>query len=182
MPPVLTSQLLSGSGAFAPGTGKRFIPHSERWVKWEVTIDMLALPLLPDRLAAVYHEALVVRLGEAAHAVVELAKSKLKMKPAGVITPDGNIYGLDTGKMHDTLTATLVSAAEGMDEVAYDLESPEADYWIWVEFGHMLRSGVWWPGYRFLSTSVEESSAAIVAAIRQSWYDTIIAMGMEARI
>lgn len=181
MPPRVGSIGITGMPTLAPGAGRDFIPHSQRYAVIEVSVDFGNLLTLPDRMQQHFHAAIVIRLGEVAHAVVEAAKRKLKKKPDDVITPDGNIYGLDTGKMHNTLTAVLVDMVEE-GFTAYDLLSEEADYWQWVEFGHMLRNGNWWPGYRFLSSTVVEMQPQIRQAVRYAWSDTIQALAYEARV
>jgi hypothetical protein len=182
MPPRLFSIFTGGMPTITPGAGSSFIPHPDRWVLFGADVEMGNLMTLPERMDESMHVHLTIRLGEVSKAVVELAKSKLKRKPDDVITPDGNIYGLDTGLMHDTLTAVLVTELEASHIVAYDLMSDGADYWMWVEFGHMLRNGTWWPGYRFLATSVEEMLPAIRQAVRMAWSDTLFDLAGEARV
>lgn len=167
MPPRVSSQTFAGYLGI-PG----FVPHGSRWIEFNATIDMGDLPSLGDRMADVLHARLEARLGDVAHRVVDLAKSKL--------VPG---HGYDTGLMHDNLVAKLVSdAIDALDAVYYDLESDQADYWIFVEFGHMLRNGNWWPGYHFLSSSVIEMEPQIRQAVRDAWGDTVVILASAARV
>lgn len=185
-PRVFSDPSIFGQGA-TPHTlrqpGGSFTPHSQRWATFTATLDSSKAESMGDDMERILHERLVVRMGEAALDVVKRAAAKLKEKPDDVVTPDGHIYGLDTGKMHDTLTAQLVAAyADSLDKVYYDLLSPQADYWVWVEFGHMLRNGAWWPGYHFLGQALQESEAHIRQKVRQAWSDTVIIMASRASL
>jgi hypothetical protein len=183
MPPRVGSSTLVGDLVF----GGALSPRGSRWLSFNATIDMGSLPSLGDRMAEVLHGRLVVRLGEAADLIIDRAKAKLQKKPPGVKTPDGNIYGYDTGLMHDTLVAKLVETtasalAGGEDGVYYDLESDEAWYWVFVEFGHLLRNGTWWPGYHFLTSTVIENEAMIRQRVRQAWGDTVVILAAQAAV
>jgi hypothetical protein len=139
---------------------------------FHATVDMGDLPTLGDRMADHFKERLVVHLGAAARLIVEAAKAQL--------VPG---HGYDTGKMHDTLTAVLVNQAlVAADAVFYDLESPEAFYWVFVEFGHMMRNGQWWEGYHFLQNAVVANETRIRSAVRAAWADTVQVLGAESRV
>ena len=127
---------------------------------FNATIEMGNLPSLDERMDAIIHQTLVRRMAEAAGEIITAARAKLQVKPDDVTTPDGNIYGYDTGLMYNSLTALLVDTYSlEMKRVAYDLAAPDAPYWQFVEFGHMLRNGGWWPGYHFLSSTVAEKES-----------------------
>lgn len=164
MPPAVRST------TFAPPlTG--FVPRSRRWMSLDTVIDMGNLPTLGDRMVSAMRVALIARLGVVARLVVMRATTKL--------TPG---HGVDTGLMQQSLVATLVAAAEAMDYVAYDLESHEADYWVWVEFGHMMANGQFWEGYRFLTSSVMEMEPQIRQAVREAFADTVVALAGETAV
>lgn len=147
-----------------------FIPHSQRGVRFTATISMGNLLTLGPRMEEAMHTALIEELGSVALQVVELAKSKLQ--PG---------HGYDTGRMHDGLTAILAeNVAEAI--VAYDLSAPNAEYWFWVEFGHMLRDGRWWPGYHFLGSSIVEMESQIRSAIRRACSKMLLVLAGEARV
>lgn len=174
--------ITAGSFDLAPGTGP-FRSHQNRYVHLSVNVDLLGLPTLPDRMITHLRDNLVRRLAEASGEIIVRARRKLNIKPDDVVTPDGNIYGFDTGKMHDTLTSTLVEMSmTAFDMVAYDIHSTEAGYWFWVEFGHMLRNGNWWPGYHFLSSTVIESEAFIRNRVREAVRDTYMQLAAESRV
>jgi len=181
MPSYTRSQTLVGFATGAPsGT---FIPRSQRWVTFQATVDMGNLMTLGPRMSATFREFLVKHLAEAAGEIITQARRKLHVKPDDVVTPDGNIYGYDTGLMHDTLTAKLVNDAQlAFESVYYDLESDEAEYWVFVEFGHLLRNGAWWPGYYFLTSTVLENEAMIRQKVRLAWSDTVVALAAQARV
>lgn len=185
-PPRATSNTTFGQGGTPRDLrqpGGTFTPHSQRWASFTATLDASGADSLGEDMERILHERLVIRMGEAALDVVKLAASHLREKPKDIVTPDGHIYGLDTGKMHDTLTAQLVAAyAQSLDKVYYDLLSPQADYWIWVEFGHMLRNGAWWPGYHFLGGALLQSEPHIRQKVRQAWSDTVIIMASRASV
>ena len=66
--------------------------------------------------------------------------------------------------------------------MAYDLESDEAEYWVFVEFGHMLRNGDWWPGYHFLTKSVVEMEPMLRDKVREAWAATVVELAGQARV
>ena len=172
MPTVRSSTL---GGFFTGAPAGSFIPRNQRWITFHATIDMGNLPTLGDRMADTFRYYLIIRLREAAEIIIERAKAKL--------VPG---HGYDTGLMHDTLVAKLVGALEASmpsgDGVYYDLESDEAWYWVFVEFGHMLRDGNWWPGYFFLTSTVIESESLIRQRVREAWGDTVVALAAQARV
>lgn len=155
------------------GNGPGFVPRSRRWLSFEAAVDMGGLMTLGDRMEEAFHRHLVRTFGEGARLVVERAQSKLY--PG---------HGYDTGLMQATLTAKLVEGYMNSlrAAVAYDLESDEADYWVWVEFGHMTRSGNWWPGYHFLTSSVVEMEGVLREKVAEAWHETVIELAGQAAI
>jgi hypothetical protein len=144
-----------------------FSPRSSRWVSFHARVDMGDLPILGDKMAEVMKVNLTEHLRKVAMEVVNRAQSKLY--PG---------HGFDTGQMSRTLTAKWVDGL--MDAVAYDLESDDAFYWVFVEFGHMTRAGNWWPGYHFLTESIMEMEADIRDAVRMAWNQTVVDLaGMQ---
>jgi len=119
-------------------------------------IGAASLATLPERFALAYQAALIEEMGRAANKIVDDAKSKL--------VPG---HGYDTGKLKESLQASLTTWALGL---AYEINSEEAEYWLWVEVGHMLRSGDWWEGYHYIETSVAENKGAIFDAARDAFH------------
>lgn len=146
-----------------------FLPHSQRWFNLTIDIDYGNMMTLGPRMEAAIHVALIKRIEEAATYV--LAQSKLRLQPG---------HGYDTGLMYDSLVATLVSHFEE-GQVAYDLEAPEAPYWVYVEFGHMTRGGNWWEGYHFLSGALADNWGYVVRKANDAVRDAIVVLAMEAR-
>lgn len=167
-----------GGGVLRPGTGD-FIPRGQRWVRFNVEVEVGNLITLGIRMEETLRFTLTRRLGEAAADIIAKARAKLQVKPDDVVTPDGNIYGFDEGLMYASLTARLVESVTG---VYYDLEAPGANYWVFVEFGHMLRNGAWWPGYHFLSGTVAENEDMIRQKVREAWFDTTVILAAQARV
>lgn len=168
MPPVVRSQT-----AIGPLGTSGLVPRSQRWVSFEARIDMGNLLTLDTRMEEALHRHLMRFFGEGAQLVIERAQSKLY--PG---------HGYDTGLMQSTLTAKLVDTYMGSlrAAVAYDLESDQADYWVWVEFGHMTRAGNWWPGYHFLTSSVVEMEGVLRQKVMEAWAATVLELAGQAAV
>lgn len=141
---------------------------SKRMFALEVSIDLLNLPTLPERMTEHLQRHLITRLGEAADRVISTAQGSLR--PG---------HGYDTGLMHDTLVARLGVVYEA---VFYDLLSDQAHYWQWVEFGHWMRNGQWWEGYHFLEDAVIANEAHIRSKVVEAYRDTVRDLSIEARV
>ena len=164
-------------GGVAPGAGG-YVPPDKRGITFHAEVFTPGLDTIDERLIGHLHTALIQRMGEAAEAILVASKAKLQHKPADIVTPDGNIYGYDTGLMHDTLQAYLTEIA--LVGVFYDFRSDEADYWQFVEFGHMLRNGQWWPGYHFMGQTIVEMQPMLRGKVQQALSDAIVALAGEA--
>lgn len=149
--------------------GSNFVPRSGRLFGITAEIDMGQLMTLGVRMEVALRVSLAIRLGEAADFIVQRAKGKLVKG-----------HGLDTSKMRDSLRKVLVDAGEKWI-VAYDLgaDPAQADYWVFVEFGHMTRGGNWWPGYHFLSSTLMENEVTIRAKVAQAMVDATMAMAAQ---
>jgi hypothetical protein len=152
-----------------PGTG--FAPRSSRWVSFNATVDMGNLVSLGERMQESFGRHLTRELGSACDSII--ADAKMRLVPG---------HGYDTGLLRDTLVRKLVDGTVGIARVAYDLESDQADYWVWVEFGHMLRNGDWWEGYHFLSESVIANEGLIRQKVREAWAATVVELGAQAAV
>lgn len=160
------------SNTFIGDLGRRggFSPRPSRFVSFHATVDMGSLLSLGPRMEMSLKENLTEHLRNVCWEIVNRAQSKLY--PG---------HGYDTGLMQKTLQAKLVTGfLDAM--VAYDLESDDAFYWVFVEFGHMTRSGNWWPGYHFLTESVMEMEADIRDAIRMAWNQTVVDLAMQGHV
>lgn len=125
------------------------------------------VPSMEKRMEEAYRAALIVNLKAFATLVIEDAKSQLQ--PG---------HGYDTGLMHDTLTSILLEELlEG--SVIYSLESEQAYYWKWVEFGHMTVAGNWWEGYHFLQNAVDAHRVELLVVARASWAEAAASMRVE---
>jgi hypothetical protein len=148
-----------------------FIPHVNRNFGFTVSVDMGNLMTLGVRWEAALHLALVNRMEEAADHII--AEARMKLQPG---------HGYDTGRMYDSLVATLVSQSEHL-LVEYELHAGEdAYYWWWVEFGHMTTAGNWWPGYYFLSSTVLEERSYIFRKVQEAVHDSIVALAAWAHV
>lgn len=149
-------------------SARNFVPRSNRWFDFTIAIDMGNLMTLGARMEAAIHDALVIRMAEAANKV--LTEAKMRLQPG---------HGYDTGRMHDALTARLVSTFED-GAVAYSLEAgDEAPYWVFVEFGHMTRGGSWWAGYHFLTGAVMDNQGYITNKANQAIRDAIGVLAIQ---
>lgn len=152
-------------------SGSGFQPRSGRWVSFNATVDLGNMPTLGVRMEEAFGRHLTDTLAEAADLVIERAQSKLH--PG---------HGYDTGLMSRSLTRHLVDGFMSAARVAYDLESDEAEYWVFVEFGHMMRNGQWWEGYHFLMDSVIEMEGVIRDKVREAWARTIVTLAGESAV
>jgi hypothetical protein len=157
------------------GGPRSFVPRSDRWIGMSVEIDLLGLPTLPERMIAVLHERLVVNMRTAADKVLETASRSL-YKPVDFPV---HRHGEDTGKLKRSLVAKLVEHVNV--SVAYDLESDDAPYWIFVEFGRIRADGSWWPGYHFLTGAIMQHEGTIRTACRVSMHETFTILASENR-
>lgn len=120
-------------------------------------IGLARLNTLPDRFVAAFQATLSIRIGEVCDQIVKDAQAQLR--PG---------HGYDTGLLHDTLQARLVGI---VNAVLFRIDSPQAAYWAYVEFGHMLRNGEWWEGYHFIENAVEMNADDIWRAARTAFHD-----------
>lgn len=145
-----------------------------------VSVDMGNLPTLPDRMSDHMRDALIFHLKDAAEGIIEAAKLSL-FKPADFPM---HKHGVDTGRLKESLTYQLVDALLETG-VYYDLESDEAPYWKWVEFGHWVMNAKtpwFWPGYHYLENALKTVGIPLVIrSVRAAWHDTAIALAAEAR-
>lgn len=152
--------------------------------RFKASVEMGNLPTLPERLEAHFIEALIFHMQDAARRVIVTARSYLVRleEPPTMTGIDGKpIHGYDTGLMYISLMYQLAAHLLASGEVAYDLLSEEADYWLYMEFGFHTRSGKWWPGYHFLETAVHENEGYIRSRVREAWADTAIKLAAEGR-
>jgi hypothetical protein len=142
---------------------------NDRLVVVSTSIEMFNLPTLPERMHDHLQRALRFHLKDAAERVITTAQQSL--------TPG---HGYDTGRMRDSLTYAL---AEHLLEtgVYYDLFSEVAHYWRWVEFGHWMVNGEFWPGYHFLENAMRTHEGFIRSTVREAWQDTATALAAESR-
>lgn len=122
-------------------------------------VGMIELQTLPERFRIALSATLNIRMEEAADQIVDDAQAQL--------VPG---HGYDTGLLHDTLTKVLVDA---VDASIYEILSKEADYWKYVEFGHMLVNGQWWEGYHYIANAIEMNRGLIWDKARQAFSDAI---------
>jgi hypothetical protein len=162
VPPRVGSTFTNAPG-FSGRPGSQYGP-----VDITVTIDTSSLDLLPERMDAHLKRNLELRLAEAARKVIEDAQ--LQLQPG---------HGYDTGLLHDSLTYELMRLTT--DGVFYELGSDQAAYWQYVEFGHMTRSGNFWPGYHMLENALRMNEAYIRQKVREAWADTALMLAAEAR-
>lgn len=117
---------------------------------------MAALRTLPARFTAAYEAALVLNMRQVADEIIRDAQAQL--------VPG---HGYVTGKLRESLVANLVDWASG---VSYEILSEEAEYWLWVELGHMLRNGAWWEGYHYIENALNANRGKIFDAARDSFH------------
>lgn len=127
------------------------------------------LHTLPDRLTRHYQAALVISMAWAADKIIDTAQQQL--------VPG---HGYDTGRLHDSLTKELVKIGLGAG-VFYVLTSDAADYWEYVEFGHVTSAGNWWPGYHFLGQAVDAHRSTIIQAAASAWVVTAGRLSVESK-
>lgn len=154
--------------SFPPG----FIPRGNRWMNLIAEVDMGNVEhVLEHRLPELFRDFLYDTIGPVAGRMIDTAKGQLYPH-----------HGVRTGKLKATLDAFLVEAAfESFSGVFFDLESHDAPYWVWVEFGHMRNDGSWWPGYHFLENAVREHEKELMVAIQQAWKMTTDMLGAESK-
>lgn len=159
------------------GGGNYQIP-SQRGFSMTVKVEADALMTIPDRLTDALDKALIFHLAEAAQKVIDTTRHYLVRLSEPPVKD--NIHGYDTGLMYVSLKAELMEhlAATG---VFYELLSDEAKYWRWVEFGHWMANGQFWPGYHMLETAIEDNAPAIRQAVRAAWGDAVAVTARGSR-
>jgi hypothetical protein len=149
--------------------GLNYMNPNNRGFVITVTPEMLGLASLPDRMMAHFESALVFHLIDVAERVIVTAQQSL--------VPG---HGYITGRLRDSLTYRL---AEHLADtgVFYDLFSEVAYYWRYVEFGHWMANGQFWPGYHYLENALRLHESALRGAVRAAFADTVAALAAEAR-
>ena len=136
-----------------------------------ITVGMYGLSelgTLPERMSAHFGEALILTMGWAADQIIKDAEAQL--------VPG---HGYDTGLLHNSLVKDLVQLGLGAG-VFYSLSSDAAEYWQYVEFGHLTTGGNWWSGYHYLGTAVEQNRGNIIMAAAEAWRFTASALSAES--
>jgi len=133
-------------------------------------LGMEQLATLSDRADHTYRESLMATVPQAVDTIISYARGELQ--PG---------HGYDTGLLHDTLTKVLVEELMELG-VFFSVLSEEADYWEYIEFGHTMRNGDWWPGYHFIEHSIQVHHGTILQAASRAWLMTEAVLASEARI
>ena len=154
----------------------------------DTSVDMGNLPTLPERMHERLVQALIFHLRDVCEAVVEDARMQLQPLghgPGEIVGPHVDFPGgYDTGKLRDSLTYHLVDSLISSGMVAYDLDSEEAEYWKWIEFGHWVtraKTPWYWQGYHMLENAIGMNIMKLRRAVRMAWSDTMVALAAEAR-
>lgn len=142
---------------------------TNRMMEITVDIELFNLMSLPERFDVHLKEALVWHLRDVAEAVIDTAQSTL--------VPG---HGYDTGLLKSSLVSRLIEHLMPVG-VFYQLLSEQAYYWRWVEFGHWMQNGKFWPGYHYLEGALRVHEASIRRAVREAWADTARKLAAEAR-
>lgn len=153
--------------------------HGKPGMTFTVKVDLRDLMTASDRLVDALNPALVFHLAEAAQRVIDTARRYLvRLEEAPV---KNNIHGYDTGLMYVSLKAALMEhlAASG---VYYELLSDDAKYWRWVEFGHWMANGEFWPGYHMLETAIEENAGFIRQKVREAIGDAVATTARASKV
>lgn len=157
--------------------------RSSNSFKVTVKIDMGNLPTLPEEMMSRLNAALVFHFKDAADAVIETVRGylvRLEDEPLKNSLDGIGIHGYDTGAMSAGFKAALAEDVADLG-VFYSIFDEEP-YWTFVEFGHWTRAGTFWPGYHMVETALQERSGTIRQAAREAWYDTAVALALQARV
>lgn len=138
-------------------------PFAAGPIRSTVFFDPGTVPTMAARMDVLYRAALVKNLKGLVDLVIEDAQSQLQ--PG---------HGYDTGLMHDTLMSQLLDDLLPTG-VYYSLFSNEADYWAYVEFGHMTLTGTWWEGYHFLQNAIDGRQLELMETAKRSWHEAALA-------
>ncbi len=151
------------------------MPPSQRSASFVIHFNPGTVPSMERRLYPAFKRNLVVTLYEVAQSIIAGAQEILVQLQAEHIPYDNVMGGRASGLMANSLTAVLANMME--DAVVYRLQSTQAYYWQWIEFGHFVHTKdgpKWWEGYHFFEREIVAHEKAIMAACRRAWSLAVI--------